>query len=283
MRPTALFAALLGALLLPAGAAVAQPISAGVEPLPSLVPIVDETGFRGTVLVYDLTRDELQATHPAYVDSARIPASTFKIASALAALEVGIISDERSVIRWDGVSRSRTELNRDLDLATAFRLSAVPHFQSLVRAIGAERMTDFLEGIDYGNREIAGGIDQFWLTGDLKISPREQIELLVKLYRDELPLAPRTMEIVRRIMESERTSDVVVRDKTGWATLPEGHEVGWWVGWVERGPNDYFFATMIEADHPGDEFGPVRMEVTRAVLRALGILPQSEAGAEQPL
>lgn len=243
-----------------------------IEALPALTSILDRTGFQGTVVVYDLQRDRLQAVHPELVDARRIPASTFKIANALIALETDAVTDEHTVIRWDSIVRPRTELNRDLDLGTAFRLSAVPHFQSLARGIGAVRMQQFLDALQYGNRNIDGGIDQFWLAGGLRISPREQIEFLVRLYRDQLPLSPATMATVRRIMELEHGPSTTVRAKTGWAVLPDGHEVGWWVGWVERGSEVVFFASMIEATHPGASFGGARTEVARAVLRRLGVL-----------
>ena len=256
--------------LAPVGAA-GQPRR--VEPLPALAPLLDSTGFHGTVLIYDLRRDRLQATHTEFVDARRIPASTFKIVNAMIALETGIVADDHAVVRWDSVVRPRAELNRDLDLATAFRLSAVPHFQSLARAIGPGRMQHFIDTLQYGNRDISGGIDQFWLTGGLRVSPREQIQLLVRLYRNELPVSARTMATVKHIMEGESAAGITVRGKTGWAILPSGHEVGWWVGWVERGTDVYFFASMIEGDHPGASFAAARTSICRGVLRQLGILP----------
>src|SRR5690606_19650780 len=102
------------------------------------------------------------------VDERFIPASTFKVFSSLVALETGVIESERSVITWDGIKRGRSEINRDLDLQTAFRLSAVPHFQDLVRRIGTERMQHYIDLVGYGNQRISGGLDQFWLTGDLR-------------------------------------------------------------------------------------------------------------------
>lgn len=242
------------------------------ENLAALAPLLDTTGFRGTVLLYDLRADQFRAIHPEGADTRRIPASTFKILNALVALEMGVVRDAHTIIPWDSVVRSRTELNRDLDLATAFRVSAVPHFQRLARAEGQEPLQHFVDLLGYGNRDLSGGVDQFWLTGGLRISPREQIDLLVRLYRDELPFSRRSMAVVREIMEVERTATSVVRAKTGWAVMPDGREVGWWVGWVERGPEAIFFASVIEGDRPGPRFGPARTAVPRAVLRRLGFL-----------
>ena len=243
-----------------------------IENLTSLAGALDTTGFSGTVLVYDLRRNRYEAVHPEFAVAPRIPASTFKIANSLIALDAGVVQDEHTVIPWDSVVRERKEVNRDLDLVTAFRLSAVPHFQQIARRIGADRMSRYLRLLRYGNENTAGGIDQFWLTGELRISPLEQIAFLRRLYRDSLPVSRRAMAEVRNMMEMERTPSLIVRGKTGWAQLSNHHEVGWWVGWVERGPDTFIFASMIEADSPGSSFGPARTAVTREVLRQLGIL-----------
>jgi beta-lactamase class D len=207
------------------------------------------------------------------VDRPLIPASTFKIISALVALETGVIADAQTVIPWDSVTRDRPEINRDLDLQTAFRLSAVPHFQSLVRRIGSVRMQQALDTIGYGNRNIGGGIDQFWLTGALRISPRGQVAVLTRLLHDELPLSRRSMAIVRAMMVHEATASYTIRAKTGLTTPPGSETVGWWVGWVERGPAVHVFATALEAAAPTADFNAQRLAVTRCALQALSILP----------
>ena len=234
--------------------------------------IVDATGFAGTVLVYDLGSNEYQAGHAERVDRRLIPASTFKVFSSLAALETGVIADAHTVIPWDGVVRERTEINRDLDLRDAFRLSAVPHYQGLVREIGAQRMQALIDAVGYGNRDISGGIDRFWLSGALRISPREQVGFLTRLYRSDLPFSTETMVQVRDIMVSEQTDDYTIRSKTGWAILPEARNVGWWVGWVEHGADVTFFAAALEATEPDESFLAARQAVARRTLAALGVL-----------
>ncbi len=233
---------------------------------------LDATGFVGTVLVYNLNDNSYQAAHAERIERPLIPASTFKILNSLIALETGVVADEGTVIPWDGIVSVRRELNRDLDLQTAFRLSSVAHYQELARRIGSERMQQFIDAVDYGNRDISGGTDQFWLTGGLRISPREQIDFLRRLYRGDLPFSVVTIDTVKEMMAAERTSDYAIRAKTGWAVLPEDSNVGWWVGWVERGDQVDFFATVLEASAPDETFGPTREDITRTVLVELGVL-----------
>ncbi len=243
-----------------------------VDSIPTVPPTFDSTGVRGTVLVYALRAGRLLATHPSMVDERRIPASTFKIANALIALEKGTIHDEQSVLPWDSVVRPRVELNRDLDLATAFRISAVPHFQHLARSVGMTEMHRYLRLFEYGNQDTSGGVDRFWLSGGLRISPREQIAFLVRLYLEDLPLQSVTMQTVRHIMKVEDDAGITIRGKTGWALLQGGGGVGWWVGWVQTESGTFFFASMIEDGAPRPSFGSARIRVAREVLEGLGIL-----------
>jgi beta-lactamase class D len=232
-----------------------------------------ETGFWGSFLLYDLNANKY-----IYYDSARCnkqftPASTFKIPNSIIGLETGVIADENFVIPWDGVKRRFEEWNRDLDLKTAIKVSAVPYYQELARRVGEERMKEMITKLNYGNMDISGGIDQFWLTGNLKISQFQQIEFLVKLYKDELPVSARSMKITKEIMLNEDTLGYVLRAKTGWGDMGK-QSIGWWVGWVEKEGNAYFFATNIESMDPPEIFAAARKTITRNILVELGILPK---------
>lgn len=243
-----------------------------VQEVPTARQAIDATGFTGSVLVYDLATNSYWAGHAERVNRRLIPASTFKIINSLIALETGVVTDANSVIKWDGVVRDRTELNRDRDLQTAFRLSAVPHFQELARRIGAERMQRFVDAVGYGNGDISGGIDQFWLTGGLRVSPREQVDFLSRLHQGDLPFSVATMATVKAMMVAEQTEEHVIRAKTGLVVLPQGENVGWWVGTVERGGRVHVFATVLETTTPDQTFAPARQGVTRRVLGQLGVL-----------
>ncbi len=232
--------------------------------------IVDATGFKGTVLIYDANKQSFIAGHAELAEQSWLPASTFKIFSALVALETGVIASTESTIKWDGVVRGRTETNTDLDLQSAFRISAVPHFQHLVRQIGEERMQQYIAAVEYGNGDISGGVDTFWLTGKLRISPRQQIEFLQRLYNSDLPFSSATMSAVREMMVSETNSKYTIRAKTGWATVGDDN-TGWWVGWVEQGAGVYFFASLLSATSPDSTFGPARLSIARDALGLLSV------------
>lgn len=65
--------------------------------------------------------------------------------------------------------------------------------------------------------------------------------------------------------------------KTGW-TRNEETEIGWWVGYLERKDNVYFFATRLIKDrkNPKPDFGRCRKEITLKLLRELNIIDVAE-------
>lgn len=219
----------------------------------------------GAFLFYDLKADHYLVYNRERAVKPFIPASTFKIFNSLVALETGVIADENEIIKWDGVDRGIDNWNRDHNLRSAFKFPAVWFYQELARRIGPEKMQHYLDKVEYGNCNMNGGIDRFWLAGELRISQEQQIEFLVQLHHGELPFSRRTMEIVKDIMLLEETPDYKFRGKTGWAK-----DVGWFVGYLERGNNVYFFANNIDSVQPEDT--SARIEITKEILKKLDLL-----------
>ena len=226
----------------------------------------------GSFLLYDLKQDRYIAFDSARCKEQFLPASTFKIFNSLVALETGIAPDEHLILKWDSVQRRNPEWNKDQDMAAAIKNSTVWYYQEIARRIGGKRMKEWITREHYGNMNISGGIDQFWLKGGLRISQEEQIVFLRKLYADNLDFSHRAMDIVRHIIILKDTTAYTLRGKTGWGDL-EGKNFGWFVGYLERKDNVYFFATNIEApEPPPDLFGTARRRITEDILRSLGLL-----------
>lgn len=203
-----------------------------------------------------------------------IPASTFKIFNSLVALETGVIKDENTIIKWDSVERAVKQWNQDMDMKQAFKYSAVWFYQELARLIGEQKMKYYLQKSWYGNMDMDGGIDQFWLTGKLRIAQEEQIDFLKNLYDNKLTaFSTKTMNTVKNIMLQEDTLGYKLRAKTGWGKA-DSTDIGWYVGWIETKDNVYFFATNIEAVNPDlVKFPAARISITKDILRDLKVLP----------
>jgi beta-lactamase class D len=236
-------------------------------------------GLVGTALIYVEANHQYLVFDPKRAQTPYLPASTFKICNALIGLETGAVADEHAVTKWDGVKRSNDKWNRDTDLAAGMRYSTVWFYQAMARRIGMARMQEWITRLDYGNRNIGGGIDQFWLSGALRISAAQQIDFLRRLAAGTLPLSAGTQETVRRITIMDSAPDYVLHAKTGWGHADgDKSDIGWYVGWVERNGQRWFFALNMDLpsyDNPGSvaENGPKREAIVRALLTQAGALP----------
>jgi beta-lactamase class D len=202
------------------------------------------------------------------------------------ALDTGAVKDEYEVIRWDGKLRSingqlMPTWNRDQSLASAMRYSAVWFYQETARRTGQARMQQWVDRADYCNHDIRGGIDQFWLSGKLRISAEQQIDFLRRLADGTLPFSASTQEAVRRISIMEAQPGYVLHAKSGWAVEGAQNAVagkpatdlGWYVGWVESRGRRWFFALNIDMRAADDQ--AKRATITKQLLRQLGALPAS--------
>lgn len=214
----------------------------------------------GKVTVYNLSLDTSRFS----------PASTFKIVNALIGLEIGRISDEKMVIKWDGVKREPALWNSDLSMEAAFKESAVSYFQEVARRIGKDTMQHWIDSLHYGNMKTGEHIDSFWLDNSLQISPDEQLGLVKRLYFDQLPFQKRTHQIVRDLMKQEENTLYSLSYNTGWGLDGGGNSIGWVVGWVEENKHPYFFVTLVKSKDPNVDMEGVRLQITKGILKQLG-------------
>jgi beta-lactamase class D len=216
----------------------------------------------GSITVYNLAMDTTRYT----------PASTFKIVNSLIGLETGKITNEKMVIKWDGIKRENELWNRDMDMTEAFKVSCVPYYQEVARRIGKDTMKLFIDTLSYGNKNMSGPIDSFWLNNNLKISPDEQLGLLKRLYFDQLPFRKSTQQQVRDVMLQEDNTAYKLSYKTGWGVHTDGDQLGWLVGWVEENRHVYFFSTLVKTKNPAVDMRKIRLDITKNILKKYGFL-----------
>lgn len=200
----------------------------------------------------------------------RPPQSTFKIMNALIGLQVKAVKDEYDIKYWDGITRALPVWNQDHTLGSAMRNSVVWYYQAMARDIGGQRMQEWIDGASYGNRDISGGIDQFWLSSSLAISPLEQVEFLEKLYKETLPFDKKVMKTVKRIMIQQEGDHYTLYGKTGSTEWRNGSAMGWFVGFITVDGHPYAFAANM--DTPAEFGGPRAKDITIQILRKYGLL-----------
>lgn len=241
-----------------------------IELKPDLADVFHDARTKGTFAVF--VKDRMVMTDESRARKGFLPASTFKIPHALIALETGVVADvDKEVIRWDGVPNEIEEWNRDHTLRRAMAHSVVPVFQQIANRIGSERMKQYVEAFDYGNRDIGGAaLDKFWLEGNLRISALEQVRFLQRLHRDDLPVSKNNLALVKDILPEEKTADAVIRSKTGTLFKEGKPSLGWLVGFAERGGEAAIFAMNI--DIHGAPHLAQRMAMTRSILKRIGAI-----------
>lgn len=228
-----------------------------------------QADVQGTFVLYDLKADCYIYYDQARANRGFVPASSFKIMSSLVALETGVAKDLGHTLKWDGTVNDVHSWNADQTLKSAFQNSVVCYYKELVAQIGPELMQEYLYKVDYGNRKMSG-TQPFWIRGDLRISPQQQVDFLRRLYNNQLPFSYENMQLVKELMLREQSSDRSVRGKTGWSTF-ENREVGWYVGYVEKGENVYFFALNLNAAVGNQDFVSARVNITNKILKDLNI------------
>ena len=211
-----------------------------------------EDGTSGTFVGYKTDEYLIIASDKDRSGQPMLPASTFKIANSLIALETGVVGDpDKDVFKWDGVTRPIEAWNRDHTMRSAIAASAVPVYQEIARRIGQERMQKYVDLFEYGNCDIGGGIDQFWLTGNLRIDAIQQVDFVDRLRRGVLPVSKRSQDLVRDILPVTKVGDATIRAKSGLLGAELGKpSLGWLVGWAEKGSTQTVFALNMDCTEP---------------------------------
>lgn len=200
---------------------------------------------RGTFALLDARSDRLTLVDATRANTRMVPASTFKIANSLIALETGVVKDENEVIPYGGKPQPFKAWEKDMPMREAIAASNVPIYQELARRIGLARYAEWLARLDYGNRRTGTAIDTFWLNGPLEISAVEQAAFAARLARNELSASDRSQAIVRDITRLEARDGRTLHGKTGWR-FSGTPQLGWWTGWVDTGSGIASFSLNLD-------------------------------------
>jgi len=210
-------------------------------------------GKTGGIILIDAKTGEEVVYNDSLINKRTTPCSTFKIWNALFGIESGILSSpDQPFWSWDSVSRDIVQWNKDLNLRESFQASCVPAFQNLARLIGEEKMKSWVDTLNYGDKNVSSGIDDFWLPRknkeSIKISPREQAMLLQRLIKGEIPVKESSVDLLKELMRFKSTNNGTLFGKTGSGSNIDGIEgshVGWYVGFVESQGTTIVFAAIL--------------------------------------
>lgn len=198
-------------------------------------------------------------------DERQTPASSFKVPLALIGFDTGILQDgdrpawpyREEYAAWDDLWKRTTTPT------SWMRDSVVWYSQELTRRLGAGRFKEYVDRLEYGNRDVSGhpgrgdGLTTAWLSSSLRISATEQVAFIRRLVRQEVKVSPSAIERTMAIMPSREVDGWRISGKTGTGlrrnadgTNDRNRQVGWFVGWATRDGRTLVFARLVEDEKP---------------------------------
>ncbi len=240
------------------------------DPAPSaeLAPLFERVNATGTLVVSNLAGDKTFVHNLDRAKQRMCPASTFKIANSLIAIDSEVLRDETQVLKWDGKTRIFPAWNKDQTMASAFAASCVWFYQEIAKKVGEAKYKRYLKQFDYGNGVVGADTTTFWLDDSLQVSAMEQITFLRALLNRKLGVSDKAYAVLRKIMKTTPLGNCSMWAKTGWSARTK-KPVGWYVGYAESKDGTWLFALNIDMESM--KSAPLRIEIVRNALTELGL------------
>lgn len=216
-------------------------------------------GINGAAVIYNPNENSYQIYNQELALTQRSPCSTFKIISSLIALENGIIEPDNSTRTWSGEIFWNEEWNRDIDFSDAFHASCVWYFREVIDEIGKDTMQEELKKLEYGNCDIsdwAGRLNTnnsnpvltgFWIESLLLISPKEQTEVMQRIFGANSDYSEKTLEQLKQVMllSEQNETDISIYGKTGMGKAYGIVVDSWYTGFADTTDNRIYFCVYL--------------------------------------
>ena len=216
-------------------------------------------GLNGAAVIYDTSNRQYTIYNQDLAEIRRPPCSTFKIISSLIALENGIIEPENSTRTWSGEIFWNEDWNKDINFSEAFRTSCVWYFRQVIDDIGKDMMQKELNKLKYGNCDISDwegrlntnnnnrALTGFWIESSLLISPKEQVQVMERIFGRNSSYSEETQNELRKVMlvsEQDRT-DISIYGKTGLGVANDIVVDAWFTGFAESAKGNIYLCVRL--------------------------------------
>ena len=188
-------------------------------------------GLNGAAVIYDASNMQYTIFNSELASIQTSPCSTFKI------------------IYW----------NHDIDFREAFRESCVWYFREVIDEIGPDMIQQELDKLQYGNCDISDwegvlntnnsnrALTGFWIESSLEISPKEQTEVMERIFGTESAYSEKTRDELKKVMlvPKQNETDISIYGKTGMGKA-EGVVVdAWFTGFAEKAEEKIYFCVYL--------------------------------------
>lgn len=237
----------------------------------SAEPMIEEVDWsnyfdeiNGAAVIYDPTEKCFQIYNQELALIQRSPCSTFKIISSLIALENGIIKPDESVRTWSGEVFWNEDWNKDIDFSDAFHASCVWYFRQVIDEIGKDTIQEELSRLQYGNCDISDWegrlntnnnnpvLTGFWIESSLLISPKEQTEVMERIFGDNTDYSEETIRQLEQVMllSEQKEADISIYGKTGMGKAYGVTVDSWFTGFADTADKRIYFCVYLgESDN----------------------------------
>lgn len=216
-------------------------------------------GFHGVAVIYDAAALKFNVYNRTLAETRRSPCSTFKIISSLIALKNGVIDPDDSTRKWSGEVFWNEKWNNDIDFNSAFRESCVWYFREVIDEIGQETMQEELDALGYGNCDISDwegklntnnnnrALTGFWLESSLAISPKEQTEVMERIFGEASVYPEEVRNTLKEVMsvENREEAGIAVYGKTGMGKAQGITVDAWFTGFAENAGRNVYFCVYL--------------------------------------
>lgn len=216
-------------------------------------------GLNGTAVIYDASNRQYTIHNYNLAVTRSSPCSTFKIISSLIALENGILEPEDSTRTWSGERFWNENWNKDIDFSEAFRTSCVWYYRQVIDDIGEDMLQKELNILQYGNCDLSDwegrlntnnnnrALTGFWIESSLMISPKEQVEVMERIFGENSKYSEKTQNELKQVMlvpDLDRT-DISIYGKTGMGKTNGIVVDAWFTGFAESITGRIYFCVRL--------------------------------------
>ncbi len=233
--------------------------------------IYKKFGVTGACVVFNQRMNSYYYSDTIKIQTLQTPNNSFHLYAGLIGLESGVIKNYETPSGDDTLTND--------NLIKALKSDNPVFFSVNARRLKQEKIQNWLNLLNYGNRDISGGTTVFWNNNSLKISTKQQFDLLKKLYYYNLPFS---FENIRLVKSTFRLTKLVNKNVYTFKVtgLQNSKQHAWYIGYVEFLNNTYMFVQSLENSKKlkASTFEALNGEVMYQILRSLGILGEEACG-----
>ena len=129
-----------------------------------------------------------------------------------------------------------------------------------------------MDTLSYGNCDISewegnnrnpfADLNGFWLESSLKISPKEQVDILTSIFSGETKYAAKDIETLKNIMKIDSSDENTLYGKTG--TGANGN--AWFVGFFEIDASIRYFAVYLDDKEKSSVSGADAKNIAQTII-----------------